>query len=96
MRKDFRVQGLPGLYAKSKKSNGRPRSGAVATCGWRGKVLDCPQLIQIFRNSRSLYIIHSQTPSFMPLKIRKVQLAGGTFASLRGRATTTLPVAVIN
>ena len=37
---------------------------------------DCPQLIQIFRNSRSLYTIHSQTPSFMPLKMRKVQLRG--------------------
>ena len=46
-----------------------------ATCGWRGKVFDCPQLIQIFRNSRSLYTIHSQTPSLMPLEMRKVQLS---------------------
>ena len=47
-----------------------------ATCGWRRKVFDCPQLIQIFRNSWSLYTIHSQTPSLMPLKMRKVQLWG--------------------
>ena len=42
-------------------------------CGWRWKVFHCPQLTQIFRNSRSLCIIHLQIPSVMPLEMRKVQ-----------------------
>ena len=41
---------------------------------WRRKVFHCLQLTQIFRNSRSLYTIHLQIPSFMPLEMRKVQL----------------------
>ena len=45
-----------------------------ATCGWRRKVFHCPQLTPIFRNSRSLCIIHSQDSSLMPPKMRKVQL----------------------
>ena len=45
-----------------------------ATCGWRRKVFHCPQLTQIFRNSRSLCIIHSQDSSLMLPKMRKVQL----------------------
>ena len=31
----------------------------------------------MFRNSRSLCIIHSQIPSLMPPEMRKVQLRGG-------------------
>ena len=62
-----------GVYAKSKKRPRTPPLWRGATCGWRRKVFDCPQLIQIFRNSWSLYTIHSQTPSLMPLKMRKVQ-----------------------
>ena len=45
-----------------------------ATCGWRRKVFHCPQLTPIFRNSRSLCIIHSQDSSLMPPKMRKVQV----------------------
>ena len=45
---------------------------------------DCPQLIQIFRNSLSLYTIHSQTPSLMPLKMRKVQARGCRCERLSG------------
>ena len=41
---------------------------------WRRKGFHCLQLTQIFRNSRSLYTIHLQIPSFMPLEMRKVQL----------------------
>ena len=40
------------------------------------KVFHCLQLTQIFRNSRSLYTIHLQIPSLMPLEMRKVQLRG--------------------
>ena len=52
-----------------------PSRWDAATRDWRRKVFDCPQLIQIFINSRSLCIFHSQTPSLMPLKMRKVQLS---------------------
>ena len=45
-----------------------------ATCGWRRKVFHCPQLTPIFRNSRSLCIIHSQDSSLTPPKMRKVQV----------------------
>ena len=38
------------------------------------KVFHCPQLTPIFRNSRSLCIIHSQDSSLMPPKMRKVQI----------------------
>ena len=51
-----------------------------ATCGWRRKVFHCPQLTPIFRNSRSLCIIHSQDSSLMPPKMRKVQI--GTWPGL--------------
>ena len=44
------------------------------TCGWCRKVFHCLQLTQIFRNPRSLYTIHLQIPSFMPLEMRKVQI----------------------
>ena len=55
-------------------------------CGWRWKVFHCPQLTQIFRNSRSLCIIHLQIPSVMPLEMRKVQVAVQS-NHLRSRAT---------
>ena len=45
-----------------------------ATCGWRWKVFHCLQMTQIFRNSRSLYTIHLQIPSLMPLEMRKAEL----------------------
>ena len=51
---------------------------------------DCPQLIQIFRNFRSLYTIHSRTPSLMPLKMRKVQLWGRAFSMPFGQDQKTL------
>ena len=56
-----------------------------ATCGWRRKVFHCPQLAQTFRNSRSRCISHSQTPSLILLKMRKVQLG-------KHRITATAPI----
>ena len=53
-----------------------------ATCGWRRKVFHCPQLAQTFRNSRSRCISHSQTPSLILLKMRKVQPRRGAASRL--------------
>ena len=42
----------------------------------------CPQLTPIFRNSRSLCIIHSQDSSLMPPKMRKVQTRAISFGTI--------------
>ena len=55
------------------------------TCGWHRKVFHCPQLTQIFRNSRSLCTIHLQIPSLVPLEMRKVQQRGILKSSLLRR-----------
>ena len=47
----------------------------LRTCGWPREVFHCPQPTLMFRNSRSLCIIHSQILSLMPPEMRKVQLS---------------------
>ena len=63
-----------GLFPQVTQS---PKSACFAR---RSKVFHCPQLTQIFRNSRSLCIIHLQIPSVMPLEMRKVQAESACFA----------------
>ena len=57
----------------------------AATRGWNRKVFHCPQLTQIFRNSRPLYTIYLQIPSLVPLEMRKVQQRGILHSSLLRR-----------
>ena len=61
-------------FAQNLKKQWRPSLWRGTICGWRWKVFHCPQLTQIFRNSRSLCIIHLQITSVMPLEMCKVQL----------------------
>ena len=60
-------------FAQNLKKQWRPSLWRGTICGWRWKVFHCPQLTQIFRNSRSLCIIHLQITSVMPLEMCKVQ-----------------------
>ena len=64
-----------------------------AARGWRCKVFHCPQLTQMFRNSRPLCAIHLQIPSLMPLEMREVQLSYGRVPDSTDQRQLVLPVA---